>query len=153
MTDYNKNFDELVEKQKKEIEKKLKELKESAGKLNTEPTYSPTVAKVNTQSAHSPTIAKVNIEPTSTHQEIIKTNEYSPTIYVKFLIVIAKINLALTGVFLVMAIVTSWSTNQTSMIAAIVSLSGSVGGLVTAHIITTIEKCAFYMERINSKLN
>ena len=42
MTDYNKNLDELVEKQKSEMEKTLKELKESADQLNTERTSSPT---------------------------------------------------------------------------------------------------------------
>jgi len=42
MADYNKNLDELVEKQKSEMEKTLKELKESADKLNAEHTSSPT---------------------------------------------------------------------------------------------------------------
>jgi hypothetical protein len=42
MADYNKNLDELVEKQKLEMEKTLKELKESADKENTERTSSPT---------------------------------------------------------------------------------------------------------------
>ena len=60
MTDYNKNLDELVEKQKLEMEKTLKELKESADRVNSDPT-------------HSPNFAKVNTEPTSNHQKIIKS--------------------------------------------------------------------------------
>jgi hypothetical protein len=59
MADYNKNFDELVEKQKREMEKTLKELNQSADKVNSDPT-------------HSPNFAKVNTEPTSNHQKIIK---------------------------------------------------------------------------------
>ena len=60
MADYNKNFDELVEKQKREMEKALKELNQPADKVNSDPT-------------HSPNFAKVNTEPTSNHQKIIKS--------------------------------------------------------------------------------
>lgn len=59
MTDYNKNFDELVEKQKREMEKALNELNQPEDKVKSDPT-------------HSPNFAKVNTEPTSNHQKIIK---------------------------------------------------------------------------------
>ncbi len=82
-----------------------------------------------------------------------ESNRYSPSIWVKAQIIIAKISIALTGISLIAAGSTWGSTQEMWLVAAAVFFCCWLSLLWTAHLVTLIEKCAFYLENNNSKQN